>query len=88
MTGYISLVTLLPGSVTRRSGESTRGEIMGVFHSIQFLGFFVGATATGALWGVDARLAAATVAAACARGVWSVGGLSRAATGPDEVIRG
>lgn len=57
MAGYITLVTLLPASVTKMADKSCRGSITGAFNTVQFLGSFTGGFLTGLLWGLKPSLA-------------------------------
>lgn len=53
MVGYMSLVTLIPATVTKMSAKSYRGRVTGVFNTIQFVGSFLGGSLTGLVWGYD-----------------------------------
>lgn len=49
--GYMLLATLLPSAVTKMAEKNIRGAVTGVFNTFQFVGSFLGGTATGFLWG-------------------------------------
>jgi MFS family permease len=50
MTGYISLATIIPSVANDIAENSYRGAANGIINSFQYIGSFVGAVITGALW--------------------------------------
>lgn len=53
MTGYISLATIIPSVANDIAENSYRGTANGIINSFQYVGSFVGAVITGALWGIN-----------------------------------
>lgn len=51
MTGYITLNTIIPSVANNIAEDSYRGTTNGIINSFQYIGSFVGAVITGALWG-------------------------------------
>lgn len=56
MTGYISLATIIPSVANEIAEDSYRGTANGIINSFQYIGSFVGAVVTGALWGVNKNI--------------------------------
>lgn len=50
MCGYISLATIIATNVNQTVSESCRGTANGIFNSFQYIGSFMGAVVTGAIW--------------------------------------
>lgn len=50
MTGYICLATIIPSVANDIAENSYRGAANGIINSFQYIGSFVGAVITGALW--------------------------------------
>jgi MFS family permease len=89
MAGYLSLSALLPAGVSRVVGPEVRGRASGAYNTGAFLGSFVGAVVTGALWGMSPRLAIGALLVAWAPGQFLVLGASPAsrATAREEASR-
>ncbi|WP_243135720.1 MFS transporter [Acetobacterium tundrae] len=56
MCGYISIATIVATNVNNVVKDSYRGTANGIFNSFQYVGNFVGAVVTGALWGFSEQL--------------------------------
>ncbi|MBC3888974.1 MFS transporter [Acetobacterium paludosum] len=56
MCGYISIGTIVATNVNNVVKDSYRGTANGIFNSFQYVGNFVGAVVTGALWGISEQL--------------------------------
>lgn len=56
MCGYISIATIVATNVNNVVKDSYRGTANGIFNSFQYVGNFVGAVVTGALWGISEQL--------------------------------
>ena len=56
MPAYMVMYTMLSASVTRLSTKKTRGDVTGVYNSIQFFGPFLGGVSSGVLWGINHSL--------------------------------
>jgi MFS family permease len=69
MSGYLTLGALLPAGVTRLARQEIMGAASGAFQTAQFIGAFLGATLTGALWGVDPSAALPTLVVAAGAGL-------------------
>lgn len=50
MIGYISLSTIIPSVANDIAEDSYRGTANGIINSFQYIGSFIGAVVTGALW--------------------------------------
>lgn len=50
ITGYISLSTIIPSVANDIAEDSYRGTANGIINSFQYIGSFIGAVITGALW--------------------------------------
>lgn len=56
MCGYIAIATIVATNVNNAVKDSYRGTANGIFNSFQYVGNFVGAVVTGALWGISEQL--------------------------------
>lgn len=56
MCGYIAIATIAATNVNETVEDSYRGTANGIFNSFQYVGNFVGAVITGALWGLSEQL--------------------------------
>ena len=56
MCGYITIATIAATNVNENVRNSYRGTANGIFNSFQYVGNFVGAVVTGAVWGVSEQL--------------------------------
>ncbi len=50
LSGYMSLATVLPATVTKLAPDRIRGSVTGVLNTMQFFGSFLGGTLAGVLW--------------------------------------
>ena len=56
MCGYISLATIVATNVNQAVADDCRGTANGIFNSFQYVGSFLGAVVTGAIWGISEKL--------------------------------
>lgn len=56
MCGYITIATIAASKVNDTVPDQLRGTANGIFNSFQYIGNFVGALVTGALWGFSETL--------------------------------
>lgn len=56
MCGYISIAAIVAINVNNLVEDRYRGTANGIFNSFQYVGSFVGALVTGAIWGVSENL--------------------------------
>jgi len=56
MCGYISLATIIATNVNQAVKDDCRGTANGIFNSFQYVGSFLGAVVTGAIWGISEKL--------------------------------
>lgn len=56
MCGYITLATVVATNVNETVKDSCRGTANGIFNSFQYIGNFVGALVTGAVWSISQTL--------------------------------
>ena len=56
MCGYITIATIVATDVNNTVDDSYRGTANGIFNSFQYIGNFLGALVTGALWSVSEQL--------------------------------
>ena len=56
MCAYISLATILATNVNQAVADDCRGTANGIFNSFQYVGSFLGAVVTGAIWGISEKL--------------------------------
>lgn len=56
MCGYITIATIVATNVNEAVEDSYRGTANGLFNSFQYIGNFVGAVITGAIWSVSEQL--------------------------------
>ena len=52
MSGYMTLATVLPATVTKLAPDNIRGSVTGVLNTMQFIGSFAGGTLAGTLWDI------------------------------------
>lgn len=55
MCGYISLATIVATNVNQAVADDCRGTANGIFNSFQYVGSFLGAVVTGAIWGISEK---------------------------------
>lgn len=72
MIGYISLATVIPSMANEIAENSYRGAANGIINSFQYVGSFVGAFVTGALWGTYENTALFVIIAIGAAGILTV----------------
>lgn len=56
MIAYMLLATIIPSVANEIAEDSYRGTANGIINSFQYIGSFVGAVVTGALWGVNQKV--------------------------------
>lgn len=56
MMAYMSMVTVVPASITKLAPAGYTGAVTGILNTVQFIGSFLGGTLTGVLWGISFTL--------------------------------
>lgn len=57
LSGYVTLGTIIATNVNNITKDSCRGTANGIFNSFQYIGNFIGAIVTAAVWSISDRLA-------------------------------
>ncbi len=55
LSSYMTLVTVLPATITKRVSIEISGSVTGMYTTMQSIGSFAGGTIIGILWGIDPK---------------------------------